>query len=361
MNTYKTLSTIVAVLGLAISISTGAVQDVGLPNASLENWTGGNLDNWTNTGMTWASSTSYVQDGTYTMNAYSSVYQYATSNSSPITAGALYDARYFVHAIGTTGHSCGYIRWYDSSNAFISDSVVNTTPGYNDEIRDGSRWYYEAVRAPTNAASAAFRLKVHGRDSSHSLYLDAITMYGGAPVNTINETIETRNAGLEVWNSTTSPDGWTVADGQQHTGTHKNSGSYSLQIDSGAAYQTYSWGEQIVAGNEYEAKFWAWKSATGGHARGYLRWYDENYAVISTHTITGNTENSDIYAGTRWYDETLTAPTGATRARFSIEGVASTVTVCVDDVTLTNLTPEPATMALLLLGLPLALRRRRKL
>ncbi|MCD4830340.1 MAG: hypothetical protein K8R02_00870, partial [Anaerohalosphaeraceae bacterium] len=355
---------IVAMLGLAAGVSTAAVQDVGLPNSSVENWTGGNADNWTKpSDTTWTQDTNYVVDGSYSMNVYNASIHHTRDlyqDSMPVTAGALYDGRFYCRVAVNSGHSSGYIRWYDSSNAFISDSSITTKGGPYGEISAGARYYYESVRAPTNAARACFHLRISGRDSTRSMNIDDITMYGGAPVNTINETIETRNAGLEVWNSTTSPDGWSVADGQQHSGSYKNSGSYSLQIDSGAAYQLYSWGEQVIAGDQYEAKFWARKSATGGHAKGYLTWYDEEYAVVSKHSILGNTDGGDIWAGTRWYDETLTAPTGATRARFSIEGVDASVTVWVDDVTLTNLTPEPATMTLLLLGLPLALRRRRK-
>jgi len=365
MSTYKTLLTVVAVIGLAASVSVGAVQNIALPNASVENWTSGNCDNWSKVAdMTWVYDTNYAQDGSYSMKVYNSSIHHTRDlyqDSVPVTAGALYDGKFYARVAINSGHSYGYIRWYDSSDAYISDSNITTKGGSYPEISAGARYYYESVRAPVNAAKAGFHLRISGRDSARAMNIDDITMNGGAPVTALNEAIETRNAGLEVWNSTTSPKDWSVASGEQHTGSYKSSGASSLQINSGAAYQYYSYGEQIVAGDEYEAKFWARKSATGGHAIANLRWYDEDCEVISTHRILGNTDNGDIWGGTRWYDETLTAPTGATRARFSIEGVESNLTVWVDDVTLTHLTPEPATMVLLGLGgVGLLIRRRRR-
>ncbi|MCD4823638.1 MAG: PEP-CTERM sorting domain-containing protein [Phycisphaerae bacterium] len=170
------------------------------------------------------------------------------------------------------------------------------------------------------------------------------------------------NADVETDSGSGTPASW----GASGTGVEtwatdeSRSTSHSLKIeDNGSTYSYWSqWVTGLSGGTDYDfgGYFKTANNGSGSAPRAQLQalWYNG-----STHLGTSSTSSGGVYDWKYVGLDEITAPTGTTRARFQFFTYRNQGFAWGDDFYF-DVTPEPATMTLLLLGLPLALRRRRK-
>ncbi|MCD4825886.1 MAG: hypothetical protein K8S55_14940 [Phycisphaerae bacterium] len=167
------------------------------------------------------------------------------------------------------------------------------------------------------------------------------------------------------------PDNWTFNSwdtGHRTTGTWDtstyHSATHSYKIQQHPSYATgsgmfYSDRFAVNANTEYTLKFWTRIEKTAGNAQIQVAYYNASNNYLNR-SVTAYADTAGA-----WLEKTKVVTTIANTAFVELQfvayqfdnGASNDAKFYIDDV---SFTPEPATMTLLLLGLPLALRRRRK-
>ncbi|MCD4824315.1 MAG: DNRLRE domain-containing protein [Phycisphaerae bacterium] len=132
-------------------------------------------------------------------------------------------------------------------------------------------------------------------------------------------------------------------------------GHYGTVVVDATLYQiTESWDESTLTYNDepsYGSTAIASRSMTGGETNGWKTWEDTNLTSLVQDWYDGTTTN---------YGLVLRVQTNIGNSNIAFYSSDYTTDASLRPKLDVTYTPEPATMTLLLLGLPLALRRRRK-
>ena len=91
-----------------------------------------------------------------------------TTTKYPVTVGTTYFGEYYARASTTTRFTQCVLRWFDASNAFLSDSIGTAVSATN------SAWVHatSSAAAPANAASVSLVVEFTGTVSTEIFYSD---------------------------------------------------------------------------------------------------------------------------------------------------------------------------------------------
>ena len=160
------------------------------------------------------------------------------------------------------------------------------------------------------------------------------------------------------WVPLTAPTSGTWDTSTSHSATH----SYKMQQSDPLLLGKGRFASDRIAvtgGEEYDFSCWRKMDKTSGATIVELDFYDSSGVFITRSRITiADANYTDWTQTTRSFTATSSAvEMDINFIAYNIDNATHDAKYWMDDV---SLTPEPATMTLLLLGLPFALRRRRK-